>query len=73
MVNEISSELIEGTLVKTIGMLWGQCESAGRTNEALKKFHEQLKTLSVFVGNTTAIHSGVALQNHIMKVSMMIK
>lgn len=68
----IPSELIEEPLAKAVGVLWYECKSEGKTAESLNKFYNQLKALSIFIGNTTATHAGMVLMNHRVGILKML-
>ena len=68
----MTTEDIMEPLVKTIGVLWAECKQKGETKEALQHFESQLRTLRIFVGNTSATYAGVAITNHIQSVKQMI-
>jgi hypothetical protein len=59
-------------LAETIGVLWNECEKAGKTKEALLQFKDRLRALRILIGNCNCPFLGVVLCNHMASVESFI-
>jgi hypothetical protein len=67
-----SSDLVT-PLAKTIGVLWNDCEKAGKTKEALLKFKNELRVIRIFIGNVDGCEFlKTVILNHMTSVMMYI-